>query len=239
MEQIADTKVYLMDTTELNVKSRFSSEYMAMPDTRKKKIDRYKFDSDKRLSLGAGILLNRAIAEWGLSGKVCILETEYGKPYLAPLGADATVQNLEVLSWGDKPEENSSVCFNLPHVSLSHSGTMALCVISGREVGCDIQKIDKYEENIVKRFFAKEEIDVLCKPTLEAEADLSDSTAELFYNIWARKESYVKMKGKGLSIPFDSFSVAGDSPESNPLLREVSFVKLDVPGYAAWYCLGL
>ncbi len=90
------------------------------------------------------------------------------------------------------------------HFNLSHSGEIIVCVTDISEVGIDIEKIKPVNLDIAKRFFAEEEISYLT-------AQKNDEQVNCFYTLWTMKESYIKMKGKGLSLPLNSFSVI--SPE--------------------------
>ena len=91
---------------------------------------------------------------------------------------------------------------NLPlHFNLSHSGNYAACAIGDQEIGLDLQILSKTSEKLCRRFFTENE-----RQYLRGSPD-ADRT---FTRIWCMKESYIKLLGKGLLIPLDSFSV---SPE--------------------------
>ena len=54
-------KIYLIDTNVFNNKDIYDYWYNIMSDDRKKKIDKCLYDKDKRLLLGAGVLLYRGL----------------------------------------------------------------------------------------------------------------------------------------------------------------------------------
>lgn len=148
---------------------------MQMGAERREKIDRMRFAKDKYLSLGAGVLLAHALKELGID---TVPETAYGqngKPYFP------SMPNL--------------------HFNLSHSGTVVLCAVCDRHIGCDSEKIGTFNEKLARRFFHPTEYDMLM-----SETD-SSVQAELFYRLWTLKESFLKATGFGLSLPLDSFSV--------------------------------
>lgn len=84
--------------------------------------------------------------------------------------------------------------------NLSHSGDYALAVFAPAAVGCDIQQKGqaKKQERIAARFFAEEE-----RRAMEDGAD--------FDYIWARKESFLKLTGAGMSFDMRAFCVTGES----------------------------
>ena len=109
------------------------------------------------------------------------------------------------------------------HFSLSHSGIYAMCAISDNPVGCDIQKISDARTQVARRFFTQTEQSYL--------QGLPDSQSQ-FSQIWTRKESYVKMKGLGISAcPLTSFDVTGDSIPSDAV-----FYELSLPDHYATVC---
>lgn len=84
--------------------------------------------------------------------------------------------------------------------NISHSGDFVCAAFDDEEIGIDVEKIDKmHYEDIAERFFAKEEYEWLIKQDVSYRINC-------FYKLWTLKESYVKLKGRGLGIPFDSFS---------------------------------
>lgn len=76
------------------------------------------------------------------------------------------------------------------YLSLSHSGKRVMCALSDGEIGCDCQKQVPFSEKIPERYFTKKE-----RLRLEAAEDKEGE----FARIWAVKESFVKMTGRGLS----------------------------------------
>ena len=109
------------------------------------------------------------------------------------------LSKLPTVETGEKGKpyfKDSSVYFNL-----SHSGDKVLCVIGDTEAGCDIENLNrKYDTNVAKRFFSSSEVKALEETTNE------DEKKELFFKLWTLKESFVKLKGDGLSRALDSFS---------------------------------
>lgn len=117
--------------------------------------------------------------------------TRYGKPFLAK-------------------HHGSDLRFNL-----SHSQGLALFVlIRGREAGIDLEHIqpDFADHAIPERFFTPREASML-------RALPSDQQPEAFFELWVRKEAYVKARGMGLSLPLDSFEVPIGDGELVKLLR--------------------
>jgi 4'-phosphopantetheinyl transferase len=87
--------------------------------------------------------------------------------------------------------------------NLSHSDGLALFALGkGRELGIDLEREnpDKVDEGMVNQFFHQTEAREL------SEAPREDRIRN-FFRCWTRKEAYVKARGKGLSLPLDSFAV--------------------------------
>ena len=88
--------------------------------------------------------------------------------------------------------------------SVSHSHGVALYAVTrGREVGIDLERIrfDLAVAEIAERFFSPREVAML--RTLPTEAQ-----RQAFFRCWTRKESYIKARGEGLSLPLDQFDVS-------------------------------
>lgn len=85
----------------------------------------------------------------------------------------------------------------------SHSGNLALVAVArGREVGVDIERVrpDFSDDAIPESFFAPREAAML-------RALPARQQAQAFFELWVRKEAYVKARGTGLSLALDSFEV--------------------------------
>src|SRR5262245_39734919 len=111
------------------------------------------------------------------------VETEYGKPRLAPVHRSADVE------------------FNL-----SHSGILALYAFTrGRAVGVDVELIREVPdaEDLAEGFFSPTEIASLRALPL-------DRRSLAFLACWTRKEAFIKALGLGLSCPLDGFDVTID-----------------------------
>ena len=88
------------------------------------------------------------------------------------------------------------------YVNLSHSGGYAVCAVHNKDVGIDIQHLRECDMNLAKRFFTAEETEYI-----NCSADKNNA----FFEVWTKKESFVKAIGTGLTIPLDSFSVLSDT----------------------------
>ena len=120
-----------MNTEILTDEDLFMQNYDQMPEERKKKIDRFKFHKDQRLSLGAGILLKKGLDDLGLEDEK-IAYSKNGKPFI---------------------QDKSDVFFNI-----SHSESMAVCAFSDRPVGVDIEKSVDFDELMVTQIFNSGEV---------------------------------------------------------------------------------
>lgn len=94
------------------------------------------------------------------------------------------------------------------HFNISHSGDYIVCVVDRKSVGVDIQKQGQCKNRrMAERFFSKKEAESL-RNLSEAEYDCR------FTRLWAAKESYLKLTGRGLGgnlsghmVDFDSMSI--------------------------------
>ncbi|GAC43904.1 phosphopantetheinyl transferase [Paenibacillus popilliae ATCC 14706] len=84
--------------------------------------------------------------------------------------------------------------------NISHSGEWIACAVHNREVGIDVEQMKPIDLSVARRFFSAEECERM-------ENEPPEGRLRLFYDLWTLKESYVKLRGQGLSIPLDSFSV--------------------------------
>ena len=60
--------LYIINVNILDSEELFRSSYEKMSEHRRKKIDAFRFMKDKKLSLGAGMLLREALLREGVSG---------------------------------------------------------------------------------------------------------------------------------------------------------------------------
>lgn len=85
-------------------------------------------------------------------------------------------------------------------VSLSHTEGICLAAISDREIGADIEYMKGDSDRLLrlaKRYFTEPEAEYV-----------SADPHRRFYEVWCKKESYIKYTGEGMSRPLGSFSVS-------------------------------
>ncbi|MBQ8073869.1 MAG: 4'-phosphopantetheinyl transferase superfamily protein [Clostridia bacterium] len=109
--------------------------------------------------------------------------------------------------------------------SLSHSGIWAMCAVCDEPVGCDVERAERGSERLARRFFHPAEQAALAAAGEETARD------NLFTRLWTRKESYIKARGEGLSLPLDSFSALADGPDVHYAEAEL------MPGYRFSCCV--
>jgi 4'-phosphopantetheinyl transferase len=97
--------------------------------------------------------------------------------------------------------------------NLSHTHGLVLCGVTREgDIGVDAERVDREVEHLTlaKRFFAPEEASML-------ETAPVDNLSAAFFRFWTLKESYIKARGMGLSIPLDDFAFSLD-PGRPPLI---------------------
>lgn len=134
MISVFSAKITPLEDTEV-----FSACFEEVKDIRKEKINSLNRIQDRRLSLGAGLLLKHAFARCGLDYEAAeFYNDENGKPHV----------------------KGDDVFF-----SLSHSGDTVLVSLSDKIVGCDVELACEYKEAVAKRFYHPLEVSHLEKIT--------------------------------------------------------------------------
>ncbi len=101
-------KVYIADVTPLRDMNCFNEAYQRVPEERQAKIDSFRFQKDKMLSLAVWLLLQRALGEMGIKAPK-IAYTPEGKPYLGNCDA-GSLGRCDVESLGSCGAENLRNC---------------------------------------------------------------------------------------------------------------------------------
>ncbi len=148
----------------------FGDAYENLSPYRKSKIDKLRFEKDKHLSLAAGYMLSLILKE---DFGICEKDCTYGEnDHGKPyiVGRD-------------------DISFNI-----SHSGNIvALAVLKKCNLGIDVQELKPYNARVAKRLYSEEDMARLEK--LEGEdRDI------YFTKVWAHREAFAKMTGKGLDF---------------------------------------
>lgn len=198
-------RLYLADIRPLFTAEIWQKAYGYVDEGRRKKVDACRTVQMKAASLAAGFLAQYALDQSGYAD--CrILYGEKGQPFLQKK---------------DRVEKEPPAC-----LSLSHSGDYAVCAVSDRPVGVDIQKRTAVRTGMLRHFFTEDECGRFVRrfETEQTRADwggsalskdpaqgrssfLPEAAAEEFLRLWTAKESYMKLTGRGMEIGFSNLSV--------------------------------
>ncbi len=169
----------------VNVNETKEKQIASLSLERRKKAESFVHEKDRLLSLAASLALKKGLEEYGLNEANAVIAVgEHGKPYLL---------------------EHRDLHFNL-----SHSEEVAMAAFADKEVGCDIEKIGRYDERIINRYFTAEE---------RCYIEGSQDKKKAFITVWVIKESFLKAIGTGLKRSLSSFSVI-PSDEGEATLRQ-------------------
>ncbi len=139
----------------------------------------------------------------------------------------------------DADYDRQSLTFNL-----SHTAELTLLAIArGQEVGVDIEYINQKTDwqSITRRFFTKAEQQALF--SLKEEEQKS-----AFFQLWTRKEAYMKLLGSGLSLSPTAFTLTvsplppalvGHHSTTAPAAMPVEFIDVELPERLRDYCATL
>lgn len=153
------TKLYTMESSLCS-----ESDFNMLSRERQKKAERFIFEKDRKLSIAASMLIAEGLREYGIDEKDVIYSYgKYGKPYFR-----------------DYP---------YIHFNISHSASISCAVFSENEVGCDIEIIRDYDNDIALECFTLKE-----RESIIASSD----SALAFTRLWCIKESFLKALGVGL-----------------------------------------
>lgn len=156
--------VYAAEAVGLPDPRAFPKCMEGLSDVRKEKIMRKISLEGRRECLAASLLLKEVLQRFGHTLEEIAI-SENGKPLIKDF-----------------------------YFNLSHSHGMAVCAVSVDEVGCDVEKIGVFRENVENKICSERE-----KVYLNMLS--GDARVRQFYRAWTRKESYVKMTGEGIRFP--------------------------------------
>lgn len=126
-------EIYLINTGCFDNEPLKERVFKSLPEARREKTEKYRFEKDKRLSIGAGYLQQLALKSAGLENEETVFG-ENGKPYL----------------------KNGGFWFNL-----SHSGIYAVCAAGTEENGIDVEAVREAGDALIKRVCTPEEQSML------------------------------------------------------------------------------
>ncbi len=233
--------LYVTETAPFLVRENFERALKLTDSVRRMHVLSIKQEKGRAQSLAAGLLLTRAVQEYdSASGEktredgypvVCKVEAEWlvQTPYNDNGLKDMTL-HLEKTPAG-KPyfKNRPGVYFNL-----SHSGEYAVCAMSDREVGVDIQEWRKLSmDSMAKRFFDEKEMETWQNYNAETQK-------AYFHSVWAAKEACVKCTGAGLSKDFRHLRtdfVNGSITDTKSGEQKRLYEYSDFPGYALCICV--
>lgn len=227
-------RVYLLSLHELKnpevLEEFLKTASLRVDEVRRRKAEKIRNPRGQAVSLGAGLLLQKAVADF--------LEPEVGKPGGSERSASIGLLEIfrittgEILARLGEPvllkyrygEMGKPYLVNVPlYYNLSHSGDFVLCAVSEQEIGADIQEIRKGDiMRVAERYFAEEELAKLQECRTEAEKN------RLLFQLWTKKEAFGKLTGKGIAEVIS---------ESMLCRADVEWQPFDAPeGYAAAVC---
>lgn len=179
-----NNEIFLLNCRDLTDEKLLQKARRKVSEGRRASTDCLRFEEDRRLSLGVGLLIEYARSLYPFLPEV--IHDENGKPHFQ-----------------EEP------CF----ISISHAHDYAMIGISAFPIGVDIEFYHNDHEAIIRRFFREDE---------KAYIDLSGDRQKAFFELWSRKESYIKCRGpKDIRI----FSVTAPEPG-------MEYLSFPVDGYS-------
>ena len=176
---IVDLWYYFYEGTDTELLA--SQEALLTPDELERS-GSFRFERDRRLFLATRVLVRTVLSNYSEVSPDGwrFARNEYGKPFI-----------------------NAPTVTPVIHFNLANTPGLVVCALSvaHEAVGIDTERIDREVEAIelADRYFSSSEASRLrASPTPER--------LELFFAYWTLKESYIKARGLGLTLPLSQFS---------------------------------
>lgn len=142
----------------------FEAALPLLSDQRREQALKFKHEQGRKTCAAAYLLLCEGLRkEYGITEKPVFEYGEHGKPFI--LG---------------HPDI---------HFNLSHCKEAAICVISNRPVGVDIESIREYKESLARYTMNDSELTQIMQ---------SNNPAQEFICFWTKKEAVLKLSGEGI-----------------------------------------
>ena len=169
-------KLYQYDIRNLS-QEEYIKWYSLMSKEKKVRVDRFRFEDDKKRTVIGEMLARQAISAWCNIAveNIVFNKNEYGKPFVKDLAVE----------------------FNI-----SHSEDMVVCIVDKDPIGIDIEKIRPIDLSVARRICNDDELLYLFNHTpTEDDFSYTEDIALLtrFFEIWTKKEAIVKFLGCGNS----------------------------------------
>ena len=213
-------RLYLMDASLLEEETYFTKYLALVEPERQEKLKKSRQKNARALGLAAGLLASYAALEadlWREKKAEALQEEE------APILRTVTAQEAAERLKGTGPAATQRTASGKPFYAdrpglffnLSHSGGYAVCAISHRPVGVDIQKRRNVNPGMWER--------ILCADKGDRQEERSD-----FFRLWSAKEACVKCTGAGLSRSFQEFFADLDRGEIEDMVTGERFLLYNV-----------
>ena len=135
-----------------------------LSEQRREQALRFRHEQGRRESAATYLLLCQALEkEYGITEKPVFQYGEHGKPAIVG---------------------HPDIYFNLSHCRLA-----AICVVSGRPVGVDVESIREYKDGLARYTMNDEELVQIAQ---------AEQPAQEFTRLWTQKEAVLKLTGHGL-----------------------------------------
>lgn len=152
---------------------------------------RFHFEKDRLTYLVTRAAIRNLLSKYGAlkPAEWQFVKNKYGRPEIK-------------YDWKGK----TPIRFNISHTR----GLVGIAVCMGCEIGFDVETLNRDMElvKLADRFFSAREVkDLKALP--------EHKQASRFFDYWTLKESYIKARGMGLSIPLDQFTFLLSETDGN------------------------
>ena len=204
-------KIYICSIEELADAASFDAASLKINALRREKLEKIKNQADRERSLCAGLLLNYAIRQFdqGRESRQQLSKMQQTKQQSSKQQPVEELSIAKLLTIPGQQYDYRQDAGGKPFLAdipgfffnLSHSGEYVLCAWDEREIGADLQKMERpVADALAKKVMTQAEYANFCK------LSESERTRE-FYRVWTIKESCCKLTGKGLSQNFQELEV--------------------------------